>query len=80
MDYICIKICTNVQEIQFKMTIEEIINKVEYGDYPVLAEMLGVRNPQTAKKRFLRGDDKAKEAMEIIVTTRENMIKTFKTA
>ena len=62
------------------MTIEEIINKVEYGDYPVLAEMLGVRNPQTAKKRFLRGDDKAKEAMEIIVTTRENMIKTFKTA
>ncbi|NRR90619.1 hypothetical protein HSX10_03475 [Winogradskyella undariae] len=62
------------------MTIEEIKSKVEYGDYPVLAQMLGLRSPQSAQKRFLRGNEEARRALEIIITTRENMIKTFKTA
>lgn len=60
------------------MTIEEIKNRVQYGDYQVLAEMLGIRSSVTAKSRFVRGNEEAKEAMELIITTREELIENFK--
>lgn len=60
------------------MTIEEIKNRVQYGDYQILAEMLGVRSSVTAKSRFVRGNEEAKAAMELIITTREELIENFK--
>lgn len=60
------------------MTIQEICSKTEYGDYITLAKMIGVNSPDTAKKRFLRGNAEAKTAMERIIEARETLIKTFK--
>lgn len=59
------------------MTPEEIKSKLQYGDYTTLGQMLGVP-PTTAKMRFLRGDDEAKEALEKIIQTREKLIDDFK--
>lgn len=59
------------------MTIEEIKQKVQYGDYTTLGVMLEIP-PTTAKMRFIRGDEEAKSAMEKIIQNRENMIEDFK--
>lgn len=57
------------------MTIEQIKEKTQYGDYTTLARMLGTVNSYTAKMRFFRGNEEARKAMEKIVTTREMLIK-----
>lgn len=59
------------------MTIEEIREKTEYGDYVTLAKMLGIDNPVTAKMRLLRGNEEAHEAMELIIKSREDLINEF---
>jgi len=59
------------------MTIDEIRNKTEYGDYVTLAKMIGIDNPVTAKMRFLRGNKEAKTAMEKIIESRETLIEDF---
>lgn len=58
------------------MTIEQIKKKTQYGDYTLLGQVLGINAP-AAKMRFLRGDDKAKEALIKIIGNREDLIKEF---
>ena len=59
------------------MTIEQIKNKLQYGDYTTLGQMFNVA-PTTAKMRFLRGDEEAKGALEKIIESREQLIQKFK--
>jgi hypothetical protein len=58
------------------MTIEQIKKKTQYGDYTLLGQVLGLNAP-AAKMRFLRGDEKAKEALLKIIANREELIKEF---
>lgn len=58
------------------MTIEQLKEKVEYGDYTTLGLLLNV-NPATAKMRFFRGNEDAKKALEKIIENRENLIKEY---
>jgi hypothetical protein len=58
------------------MTIEQIKKKTLYGDYTMLGQVLGVKSP-TAKMRFLRGDETAKNALIEIIANRENLIRKF---
>lgn len=58
------------------MTIEQIKEKVQYGDFTTLGGMLKA-SPAAAKMRFLRGDKQAKEALEQILLNREKMILDF---
>lgn len=58
------------------MTTEQIKKKTQYGDYTLLGQVLGINAP-AAKMRFLRGDDKAKEALIKIIGNREDLIKEF---
>ena len=60
------------------MTIEEIKQRVQYGDYTTLGKVLETTS-DAAKKRLLRGDQKAREAMIKIIESRENLIKEFQT-
>lgn len=58
------------------MTLEQIKSKIKYGDYNVLGEMLGT-TVAAAKMRFMRGDEKAIEAMQNIIEAREKLIENF---
>lgn len=58
------------------MTIEEIKEKIQYGDYITLGKMFKIPTA-TIKSRFLRGDEKAAEAMMKIITAREKVIEEF---
>ena len=59
------------------MTIEEIKSKIRYGDYTTLGEMFKIPTA-TMKSRFLRGDEKAAEAMTKIIESREKLIEDFR--
>lgn len=59
------------------MTSDEIKSELQYGDYTTLGKMLGVP-PTTAKMRFLRGDEGAKNALEKIIEGRKKLIEDFK--
>lgn len=59
------------------MTIEEIKSKIQYGDYITLGKMFKIPTA-TIKSRFLRGDEKAAEAMTKIIASREKLIEDFK--
>lgn len=58
------------------MTTEQIKKKTQYGDYTLLGQVLSLNAP-AAKMRFLRGDEKAKEALIKIIENREELIKQF---
>lgn len=58
------------------MTIEQIKKKTQYGDYTLLGQVMGLNAP-AAKMRFLRGDEKSKEALLKIIANREELIKEF---
>lgn len=58
------------------MTIEQIKKKTQYGDYTLLGQVMGLNAP-AAKMRFLRGDEKSKEALLKIISNREELIKEF---
>jgi urease beta subunit len=59
------------------MTIDDIKNKIQYGDYNTLGQMLDVPSV-TARSRFERGDEEAKDALEKIISARESLIKEHK--
>ncbi|NMH29612.1 hypothetical protein [Flavobacterium silvaticum] len=58
------------------MTLEQLKKKIRYGDYSTLGLMLGI-NPDAAKMRFMRNDDKAIIAMTLIIESRERLIADF---
>jgi len=59
------------------MTIEQIKEKIQYGDYITLGKMFKIPTA-TIKSRFLRGDEKAAEAMIKIIEAREKLIEDFR--
>lgn len=59
------------------MTIEQIKEKIQYGDYITLGKMFKIPTA-TIKSRFLRGDEKASEAMIKIIESREKLIEDFR--
>lgn len=52
------------------MTTEQIKEKLKYGDYQLLGELLEI-TAEAAKMRFFRGDEQAKELLEKIINNRE---------
>ena len=60
------------------MTIEQIKEGIDYGDYNLLQKILGVKTVAAARMRFLRGDEKAIQAMRAIQENREEYIKKYK--
>jgi F0F1-type ATP synthase gamma subunit len=61
------------------MTIEQIKEKIEYGDYNTLQKILNVKTVAAARMRFLRGEDDAVKAMQSIQENKEKFIKEFQT-
>lgn len=59
------------------MTIEQIKEKIQYGDYITLGKMFKIPTA-TIKSRFLRGDEKAAAAMIKIIGAREKLIEDFR--
>ncbi len=57
------------------MTIEQIKQKIDYGDYNLLQKILNVKTVAAARMRFLRGDKDAVKAMQSIQENREKFIK-----
>lgn len=51
--------------------------KIRYGDYQLLAEMLDTSS-DAAKMRFRRNDTEAVKAMQIIQDNRKNLVKAYK--
>lgn len=58
------------------MTIEQIKEKTQYGDYTFLGQILGLKS-SAAKMRFLRGDEKTKQVLLRIIKCREDLIREF---
>jgi hypothetical protein len=56
------------------MTIEQIKEKIEYGDYNTLQKILNVKTVAAARMRFLRGEDDAVKAMQSIQVKNEKII------
>ena len=59
------------------MVSEELKGKIRYGDYVVVAEMLGCY-PGLAKMRVRRGDRLATEALQLLIENREKLTKDFR--
>ncbi|MFE3868737.1 hypothetical protein ACFX5E_11715 [Flavobacterium sp. LS2P90] len=59
------------------MTLEDIKEKIQYGDYITLGKMFNLPTA-TVKSRFLRGNEKAAEAMTKIIIAREKVIEEFR--
>lgn len=60
------------------MTFEQVKQNIQYGDYNLLQKILGTNTVQSARMRFLRGDEDAITAMEAIQTNREEFISKYK--
>ncbi|HLN94230.1 MULTISPECIES: hypothetical protein [unclassified Flavobacterium] len=58
------------------MTLEQLKKMMRYGDYATLSRMLEI-NPEAAKMRLLRGDAKAMEAMQLLIESREKLIRDY---
>lgn len=65
-------VLTNGQKTQEE--IKGLEARLQYGDYTTLGEALGC-TPDTAKKRFTRGNVKAFNALDRIITNREDLVK-----
>lgn len=61
------------------MTIEQIKQNIEYGDYTTLARLLGMKSVQAARMRFLREDPEAVKAMQALQENREQLVREYKT-
>lgn len=59
------------------LTVAEIMRKKKYGDWDMLAEMIGANHAQTATKRLVNGDKTAIEAMSLLIEWREKMVAEF---
>jgi hypothetical protein len=65
-------VLTNGQKT--KKDIEILESRLQYGDYTTLGSALGC-SPDAAKKRFIRGNTDAFNALERIITNRENLVR-----
>lgn len=65
-------VLTNGQKT--KKEIEGLEARLQYGDYTTLGAALGCP-PDTAKKRFVRGNVEAFEALDRIISSRENLVR-----
>ncbi|MDN3708442.1 hypothetical protein QW060_20570 [Myroides ceti] len=59
------------------MKLEQIKNKIRYGDYITLSEMLNT-TADSAKMRIRRNDKIAMEALIEIIRSRERLIRSYK--
>lgn len=62
---------------KFVMKLEQIKNKIRYGDYITLSEMLNT-TADSAKMRIRRNDKIAMEALIEIIRSRERLIRSYK--
>ncbi|MRX40372.1 hypothetical protein GJU43_13880 [Flavobacterium sp. LC2016-23] len=65
-------VLTNGQKT--KKEIDALELRLQYGDFTTLAAALSC-SPDAAKKRFIRGNSEAFDALDRIVTSRENLVK-----
>ncbi|MBP4139661.1 hypothetical protein [Flavobacterium geliluteum] len=57
--------------------IQSLTSRLQYGDSTTLGEAIGC-TPDTAKKRFNRGNVDAYNALDRIISARENVVKDLK--
>jgi hypothetical protein len=60
--------------LKSKKEIDELEGRLQYGDYTTLGAALSC-TPDTAKKRFKRGNVDAFKALDRIITNREDLVK-----
>lgn len=65
-------VLTNGQKT--KEEIAELESRLQYGDFTTLGAALSC-SPDAAKKRFIRGNVEAFEALDRIVSNREDLVK-----
>jgi hypothetical protein len=66
-----------MQLSEIELLKSKITPKIELGDYITLGKILKVAQG-TARMRYIRNDLKAVLAMKSIITSREDLIKSFK--
>jgi hypothetical protein len=64
-------VLTNGQKT--KEEIDALDKRLQYGDFTTLGAALSC-SPDAAKKRFIRGNVEAFEALDRIITSRENIV------
>lgn len=62
--------------LKTKKEIEDLEKRLQYGDYTTLGAALSCP-PDTAKKRFKRGNNEAFKALDRIITNREELVKAL---
>ncbi|WP_091431732.1 hypothetical protein [Flavobacterium degerlachei] len=60
--------------LKSKKEIDLLENRLQYGDYTTLGAALSC-SPDAAKKRFIRGNIEAFNALDRIITNREDLVK-----
>ena len=70
-----INVLTNGQKTQKE--IESLESRLQYGDYTTLGAALSC-SPDAAKKRFVRGNVEAYNALDRIITNREELVTALK--
>lgn len=63
--------------LKSKEEIEKLEKRLQYGDYTTLGAALSC-SPDTAKKRFVRGNVDAFTALDRIITNREDLVKDLR--
>lgn len=63
--------------LKSKKEIDNLEKRLQYGDYTTLGAALSC-TPDTAKKRFIRGNVEAFTALDRIITSREEIIQNLK--
>lgn len=58
------------------MTIQEIKEKLEIGDYILASKMLKI-TPENVRTRFIRNKEDVKEVLILIVNNRAKLIRKF---
>jgi hypothetical protein len=58
------------------MTVEQIKNKIEVGDYILASKLLNI-TPENVRARFSREKIDVIEALEAIISNRERLIKEY---
>ena len=58
------------------MTIQEIKEKLEIGDYILASKMLKI-TPENVRTRFIRNKEDVKEVLILIVNNRGKLIRKF---
>ena len=63
--------------LKSKKEIEDLEKRLQYGDYTTLGCAMSC-SPDAAKKRFIRGNVDAFNALDKIITNREETVKNLK--